>query len=73
MVRDAESQNEPSQSSGISVSLDGFGAGPGQDRDNPIGVRGLELMAWIQKTAVFRKRFWDRRILRHIRLTGSDS
>jgi dihydrofolate reductase len=39
----------------FSVSLDGFGAGPGQDRDNPIGVRGLELMAWMQKTAVFRK------------------
>jgi dihydrofolate reductase len=39
----------------FSVSLDGFGAGAGQDRDNPIGVRGLELMAWMQKTAVFRK------------------
>jgi len=41
--------------SAFSVSLDGFGAGPGQDRDNPLGVRGLELHAWFQKTAVFRK------------------
>jgi len=39
----------------FSVSLDGFGAGPQQDADNPIGVRGLELMAWMQKTAVFRR------------------
>ena len=39
----------------FSVSLDGFSAGPQQDRENPIGVRGLELLAWFQKTAVFQK------------------
>jgi dihydrofolate reductase len=39
--------------SAFSVSLDGFGAGPRQDRDNPLGVRGFELHAWFQKTAVF--------------------
>jgi dihydrofolate reductase len=30
----------------VSISLDGFLAGPNQDRDNPIGVRGLELHQW---------------------------
>jgi dihydrofolate reductase len=41
--------------SAFSVSLDGFGAGPRQDLENPLGVRGLELHAWFLKTAVFRK------------------
>ena len=41
--------------SAFSVSLDGFGAGPLQDRDNPLGVRGLELHSWFFKTAVFQK------------------
>lgn len=30
----------------MSISLDGFVAGPGQDRDNPVGVGGLELHEW---------------------------
>lgn len=34
----------------FSVSLDGFGAGPQQDRDNPLGVRGLELHKWLFAT-----------------------
>jgi dihydrofolate reductase len=42
------------QVSAFSVSLDGFGAGPRQDRDNPLGVRGLELHEWFQHTAMFR-------------------
>jgi dihydrofolate reductase len=37
----------------FSVSLDGFGAGPRQDVENPLGVRGFELHGWFQKTAVF--------------------
>ena len=41
--------------SAFSVSLDGFGAGPRQDRENPLGVRGFELHGWFQKTAVFRE------------------
>jgi len=39
----------------FSVSLDGFGAGPRQDLNNPLGVRGFELHTWFQKTAVFHK------------------
>ena len=35
------------------VSLDGFGAGPDQSLENPLGVRGPELMEW-----VFQTRFW---------------
>jgi dihydrofolate reductase len=30
----------------FSISLDGFMAGPDQDRDSPLGVRGLELHRW---------------------------
>ena len=41
--------------SAFSVSLDGFGAGPRQDLENPLGVRGPELPAWFFQTAVFRK------------------
>src|SRR5690242_4813526 len=47
------------QVSAFSVSLDGFGAGPRQNRENPLGVRGfvrgLELHEWFLPTAVFRK------------------
>ena len=39
----------------FSVSLDGFGAGPRQDLNNPLGVRGFELHAWFQNTEVFKK------------------
>lgn len=41
--------------SAFSVSLDGFGAGPRQDRENPLGVRGLELHTWFLKTDAFQK------------------
>jgi dihydrofolate reductase len=39
----------------FSVSLDGYGAGPGQDRDNPLGVGGLALHEWVFPTRTFRK------------------
>ncbi len=39
----------------FSVSLDGFGAGPRQDLNNPLGVRGFELHTWFQDTEVFKK------------------
>lgn len=39
----------------FSISLDGFGAGPRQDVNNPLGVRGLELHTWFQNTEVFRR------------------
>jgi dihydrofolate reductase len=39
----------------FSVSLDGFGAGPNQDRENPLGIKGEELHAWIYPTKLFQK------------------
>ncbi len=39
----------------FSMSLDGFGAGPRQDLQNPLGIRGFELMGWFLETEVFRK------------------
>lgn len=39
----------------FSVSLDGFGAGPRQDVNNPLGVRGFELHSWFHDTEVFNK------------------
>jgi dihydrofolate reductase len=39
----------------FAVSLDGFGAGPRQDLQNPLGVRGPELFQWFFSTDVFKK------------------
>jgi dihydrofolate reductase len=39
----------------FSISLDGFGAGPSQDLQNPLGVRGFELHGWFTKTEAFKK------------------
>jgi len=37
----------------FAVSLDGYGAGPNQSLENPLGVRGPELMEWF-----FHSRYW---------------
>ncbi len=37
------------------VSLDGFGAGPDQGLQNPLGVRGPELMEWFFHTQVWHR------------------
>jgi dihydrofolate reductase len=37
------------------VSLDGYGAGPSQDLQNPLGVNGPELMEWFFPTRAFRR------------------
>ena len=39
----------------FSISLDGFGAGPGQDLKNPLGVRGHELHSWLFPTETFQR------------------
>jgi dihydrofolate reductase len=39
---------------GFSVSIDGFGAGPEQSLDDPLGKRGLELHEWFLGTRTFR-------------------
>lgn len=38
----------------FSISLDGFGAGPGQDLDNPLGRGGMQLHEWFFPTRTFR-------------------
>jgi dihydrofolate reductase len=39
----------------FAVSIDGYGAGPHQDLQHPLGVRGPELMEWFFHTRVWRK------------------
>src|SRR5277367_1179521 len=39
---------------GFSISLDGFGAGPEQSLENPLGKRGQELHQWMFGTRMFR-------------------
>lgn len=46
---------------GFSLSLDGFGAGPNQDPENPLGAGGLALHDWIAKTQTFQTLFGDGR------------
>jgi dihydrofolate reductase len=37
------------------VSIDGYGAGPNQSLENPLGVRGPEIMGWFFPTRAWRK------------------
>ena len=37
----------------FSVSIDGYGAGPGQNLDNPMGVGGMPLHEWVFPTRTF--------------------
>jgi dihydrofolate reductase len=39
---------------GFGVSIDGFGAGPDQSLEHPLGKRGQELMSWFFPTRAFR-------------------
>jgi dihydrofolate reductase len=39
----------------FAVSLDGYGAGPSQDLEHPLGVNGPELMEWFFRTRVWRE------------------
>ena len=42
---------------GFSVSLGGFGAGPAQDIDDPLGIGGIALHDWHFATRTFRRMF----------------
>jgi len=39
----------------FSISLDGYGAGPSQNLENPLGVRGTEVHTWMFPTKTFGK------------------
>jgi dihydrofolate reductase len=41
----------------FAISLDGYGAGPDQDLDNPLGVGGVALHEWVFATRTFRRMF----------------
>jgi len=44
---------------GFTLSLDGYGAGPDQDLENPLGVGGKALHKWAFTTRTFRKMFGE--------------
>src|ERR1700760_4073445 len=44
---------------GFLVSLDGFGAGPEQSLQNPLGKRGTELHTWFFGTKTFKAMFGE--------------
>jgi dihydrofolate reductase len=39
----------------FAISIDGYGAGPRQDLEHPLGVNGTELMNWFFQTRTWRK------------------
>ena len=39
----------------FSLSIDGFGAGPGQDLENPMGSGGMALHRWALQTRTFQR------------------
>jgi len=39
----------------FTISLDGYGAGPSQDINNPLGVGGTELHQWLFPTRTFQQ------------------
>jgi dihydrofolate reductase len=39
----------------FAISIDGFGAGPDQDFDHPLGVGGVDLMQWFFHTRTWRR------------------
>jgi dihydrofolate reductase len=43
----------------FAISIDGYGAGPDQDLQNPLGVRGPELMEWFFQTRAWRRMHGD--------------
>lgn len=42
----------------FTISLDGFGAGPDQDLDNPLGIGGTALHGWALATRTFQERLF---------------
>jgi dihydrofolate reductase len=39
----------------FTISIDGYGAGPEQSLENPLGLRGAELMEWLFHSRMFRR------------------
>ena len=45
----------PTRVTGFTVSIDGYGAGPSQSREQPLGVGGEELHGWLVATRTFKQ------------------
>jgi dihydrofolate reductase len=45
---------------GFTLSLDGYGAGPDQDINNPLGVGGIELHQWLIPTRTFQRNLFGK-------------
>ena len=43
----------------FAISLDGYGAGPNQDEQNPLGQDGTDLHQWFCPTRTFKSLFGD--------------
>ena len=43
----------------FTISIDGFGAGPGQDLENPLGVGAHSLHQWFVPTRTFQRQYGD--------------
>src|SRR5689334_14154066 len=43
---------------GFALSIDGYGAGPEQSLENPLGVGGVALHEWVVATRTFRRRLF---------------
>ena len=59
------SKNLPGETSKLvircfSVSADGYGAGPSQDVNNPIGIGGMALHEWVLQTRTFQRTHLDK-------------
>jgi dihydrofolate reductase len=54
-INEWRSKLEKVRVANFSISVDGFGAGPDQDINNPIGVGGMNLHQWFFPTDVFQK------------------
>src|SRR5258708_37535339 len=39
----------------FTISLDGFGAAPNQDKENPLGIGGQKLHEWLFPTKIFQQ------------------
>ena len=46
---------------GFAISLDGYGAGPDQGLDNPLGAGGEALHEWMFPTRTFQQHGWQGR------------
>ncbi len=55
----------------LAIFLDGYGAGPGQDLANPLGIGGVALHEWVFATRTFKQMVAPRVLTRTLRHAAS--